>query len=117
MGPPVQAASGIGDTGCGRPAEFKRHALYRVGGLFDDDLADGRAASEGDLVDVGMLHQRSAAGFTEAGDDVDDAGRQAAIGKVFRKFEGRERSLFGRLENTGTARGQRRRSRACSTSA
>ena len=47
--------------------------------LLDDDLADRGAAGERNLVDVGMLHQRRAARFAEAGDDVDHAGRQADL--------------------------------------
>ena len=69
---------GVGKENIGRlAAQLERHPLDRVGSLLDDDLADRRAAGEGDLVDVGMLHQRRAAGLAEAGDDVDDARRQA----------------------------------------
>ena len=100
----------IGEEDVGRlAAEFERDALHRIGGLFDDDLADGSAAGERDLVDVGMLHERSAAGFAEAGDDVDDARRQAAVGKMFREFERGERSLLGGFEDAGAAGGDRGR--------
>ena len=60
-------------------AELERDALHRVGRLLDDDFPDRRAAGKGNLVDVGMLHQRRAAGFTEAGDDVHHARRKTHI--------------------------------------
>ena len=75
---------GIGEKNVGRfAAEFERDALHRVGSLLDDDFADRGAAGKGDLVDVGMLHQRRSAGFAEAGNDVDHAGRQAASASQF----------------------------------
>jgi hypothetical protein len=52
-----------------------------------------------------MLNERSAAGFAESGDDIDHAWRQAAIGKMFRKFESCERRLLGRFEHAGAAGG------------
>src|ERR1022692_2532367 len=58
---------GIGEEDVWRLAtEFKGDTLYGVGGLFHDDLADGGAAGEGDLVDIGMLHERRNAGFSDA---------------------------------------------------
>ena len=81
---------GVGEENVGRlAAEFEGDALHSIGGLFHDDLADGGAAGEGDLVYVGMLNERSAAGFSEAGDDVDDAWRQAAVGEIFCEFRAR----------------------------
>ena len=73
--------------------------------MLDDDFADGGAAGEGDFIYVGMLNQRSAASFSEAGDDVDYARGQAAIGKVFCELESCERSLLCGFENAGAARG------------
>ena len=99
---------GVGEKDVGRlAAEFEGDALHSVGGLFHDDFADGGAAGEGDLVDVGMLNERSAAGFAEAGDDVDYARRQAAVGEIFGEFESGERSLLGGLEDAGAAGGKR----------
>ena len=60
-----------------------------------------------------MAHDRHAGGFSEAGDDVDDAGRQAAVGEVIGEFERGERSLLGGLEDTGAACGNRRRQLPC----
>ena len=80
----------VGEENVGRlAAEFESDALDRVGGLLDDDLADCRAARERNLVDVGMLHQRRAAGLAEAGDDVDHARRQADIGAASSPFPAR----------------------------
>ena len=91
---------GIGEKDIGRlAAEFERDALHRVGGLLDDDLADGRAAGERNLVHIGMLNERSTASFTESGHDVDDARRQSAVGKVLREFQSRERRLLCGLEH------------------
>jgi hypothetical protein len=100
----------VGKEDVGRfAAEFEGDALYRVSGLLDDDLADGGAAGEGDLVDVGMLDEWSAAGFSEAGDDVDHARRQTAVGEIVCEFESSKRSLLGGLEDAGAAGGDGRR--------
>ena len=99
---------GIGEKDVGRlAAEFERDALHRVGRLLHDDLAHGGAAREGDLVHVGMLHQRRAGGLAKAGDDVDDAGRKTDFGKPVCEFERGERSLLGGLQHAGASRGQR----------
>src|SRR5271156_3761870 len=50
------------------------------------------------IVHVRMLDQRSAAGLSETGDDVDYARGQAAVSQILREFESSERSLLGRLE-------------------
>ncbi len=52
-----------------------------------------------------MLDERSAAAFSKAGDDVDHARGQAAVGEILGQFENSERSLLGRLENARAARG------------
>src|SRR5579871_3034530 len=88
--------------------EVEGDALYGVGSLLDDDLADRGAAGESDFVDVGMLYQRCARGFTETRDDVHHARRQSAIGEILRELKRGERSLFGGLENAGAPGGQRR---------
>ena len=97
---------GVGEEYVGRLAtEFESDALHGVSGLLDDDLADGGAAGKGNLVDVGMLDERSAAGLAKAGDDVDDPRRQAAVGEVFGEFKRGERSLLGGLQDAGAACG------------
>ena len=97
---------GVGEKDIGRfAAEFERHALHGIRSLFDDDLSYGGATGEGNFIDVRMLDERSAAGFAETGDDVDDPRRQAAVGEMFREFESGQRSLFGGLEHAGAAGG------------
>ena len=39
----------------GLTAQLEGDALHRVRGLLDDDLAHGRAAGEGNLIDIRML--------------------------------------------------------------
>ena len=59
-------------------AELERQRLARAGGRLADQAADLGRAGEGDLVDAGMLDERRAGGAV-AGDDVDDARRQAGL--------------------------------------
>src|SRR3974390_1557888 len=94
-------------------AKFESYALHGVGGHLDDLLADGGASGEGDLVDVGMLHQGRASGFAEAGDDVYDAGRNAARREVLRKFKNCERRLLSWFQNASTSGSQRRSQLPC----
>src|SRR5207253_1909781 len=99
---------GVGEKDVRRlAAEFQSDPLHGVSGLLDDDLAYGGAAGEGDLIDIRMLHERSAAGFAEAGNDVDHARWQAAVGEMLGEFESSERRLLGGLEDTGASRGKR----------
>ena len=75
-------------------------ALHRVGGLLDDYFADCSLPVQkgGFYLDVGMLHERRTAVIVaEAGNDVDNARRKAAIGEVVGKFQCGQRRLFGRL--------------------
>ena len=65
------------------------------------------------LLTSGCCDQRRAAGLAETGDDVDHAGRQAAIGEMFREFQSRQRSLLGGLQHAGAACGQRGREFPC----
>src|ERR1700733_738375 len=100
----------VGKEDVGRfAAELEGDALYRVSGLLDDDLANRGAAGEGDLVDVSMLDERGAAGFSETGNDVDHAGRQTAVREIIRQFERGKRRLLGGLEDAGAARSDCRR--------
>src|SRR4029077_733091 len=105
---------GVGEEDVGRLApQFERDALHRIGGLLDDDLADCGAAGKRDLVHVRVLDERSAGSFAEAGDDVDYASGQAAISKVFCKFEGGKRRLLGGFEDAGAACGDGRSKFPC----
>src|SRR5215472_15972490 len=79
---------GVGEEYVGRlAAEFQRDPLHRVGRHSDDHLADRRAASEGNLIHVAVLHERRAGSFTESGDDVDHSGRQTFLCEPVRHFE------------------------------
>ncbi len=101
---------GVGEKDVWRlAAEFEGHALHRVGRLFNDDLAHSSAAGEGNLVDVGMLHQRSTTALAESGDDVDDPRRQTDIGQPVRHFERGDGRLLRGFQDAGTSGSQRRR--------
>ena len=56
-----------------------------------------------------MIGERRARGFAEAGDDVDDAVRNASFRNQFAEAQRRERRLLGGLEHDRAACGERRR--------
>ena len=60
-------------------AELERDPLEGVGGARHDDPADLGRAGEGDLVDARVLDERRAGRLAIAGDDVDDARREAGL--------------------------------------
>ena len=76
-------------------------------GLGADLAPDGRRAREGDLVDVGMVDERRA-GLAVAGEDVDDAGREADLERQLAEPQRAERRLLGGLQHDRAARGERR---------
>ena len=65
-------------------------------------------AGEGDLVDVGMIDDRSA-GFSRAGDDVHHARRKVAILNDLGQLQCRQRRRLGGLEYDRASARQRRR--------
>ena len=79
-------------------AELQGHFLVGASDRALDDLADVGGAGKGDFVNVGMVHQLGA-GRAEAGDDVDDAGRQVGLLDQFGQFQCGERGRLGRLEH------------------
>ena len=96
---------GVREKDVGRlAAEFEGHALERVRGALDDDLADSGASGKSDFVHTGMRYERRARGFAEAINDVDDSGRQAGFFKIIRTLERGKRRLFGRLQYASTTR-------------
>src|ERR1700722_2937182 len=98
---------GIGKKDIRRFAtKFESDALYGVRSLFHDDFAHGGTAGKSNFIDVGMLNQWRAAGFSEAGNDVHNPRRQSAIGEVFGEFERGQRRLLGRFQNAGASRSQ-----------
>src|SRR5216683_4740879 len=88
-------------------AEFQRNLLEVSGGGLEDDLADLRRTGEGDLVDFGMLGDRTAGARSEAGDDVEDTLGQPGFHDQLTEAKGRQRSLLGRLEDDRVAAGER----------
>ena len=92
----------------GLAAELEAQALGRAGDAALDQLADLGRARERDLVDAVVLDERLP-DRGAAGDDVDDAGRQVALGDDLGERERRQRRRLGGLEHDGVARRERRR--------
>src|ERR1019366_6131574 len=84
-------------------AEFERTVLEALGRRGPHDSADLRRARKRDGTDHRMLGQRRADFRAEAGHDVDDAFRDAGIGKRLDQVEGGERSVLRRLDHAGVA--------------
>src|SRR5215472_4631442 len=91
----------------GFATKFESDTLERIRGTLDDDFSDGRAAGEGDFVNVGMSDKPSTRGFAKAVDDVDDTGRQPDFFEPVGKFERGERCLLGGFEDASATSGDR----------
>ena len=89
-------------------AELEAQALGGAGDAALDQLADLGRARERDLVDALVLDQRLP-DRRPAGDDVDDAGRQVALGDDLGQRERGQRRRLGGLEHDGVAGRERRR--------
>jgi hypothetical protein len=85
----------------GLPAELERDALDRRGGALHHAAADLGRAREADLGDVWVLDHPLADDRALAGDDVDDALRDAGFERELGEAERRERRQLGRLEHDG----------------
>jgi hypothetical protein len=72
-----------------------------------DHLADFRAAGESNLVDIRMLDD-GRSGFTGAGDDIDDAGRQLRFLDDAGQQQRRKRRRLRGLKDDGVAARQGR---------
>ena len=71
---------GIGEDDGGRfAAQLQRHLLQISGRGFHDQLAHFGGSGKGDLVDQIVRGQRRAGAFAVAGEDVDDACREAGF--------------------------------------
>ena len=92
----------------GLATEFERELLLRARDRSGDGLADLGAAGEGNLVYVGMLHERRA-GFAGAGDDVHHARRQVCFLKNLRQTQRGEAGRLGGLEHDGVSASKRGR--------
>jgi len=84
-------------------AEFERAMFEALGGRRAYDSADRRRAGERDGADDGMLGERRSDFGAEAGDDVDDAFRDAGVGQRLNKVEGGERRVLRGLDHAGVA--------------
>ena len=77
-------------------AELEGEAQAAPGGGLADAAADFAAAGEGQLGEAFALDEGGAT-FIAAGDDIDDAGRQAGFGEDFGEAEGAEAGLRARV--------------------
>ena len=99
---------GIGKEDVGRfSTQLQSDSLHRVSRLLHDDLADGSAARERDLINIRVLHDWRAAGLPKAGDDVHDTFRQPDFLEPLRHLQRCERSLLRWLEDARTSSGER----------
>ena len=88
---------GIGEDEHGRfSAQFQGHLFEVAGSGLDDELADLRGAGEGDFIDKIVGGEGRACAFAIAGEDVDDAGREAGFIDELGPGAGR-RAGFARL--------------------
>ena len=90
-------------------AQFQVHALQRGRALRHDQAAGGRFADEADGTDRIVLRERAAGGFTDAVDQIHDAGRQPGFEHDLGQQACGQRAPFGRFVHHRAAGGQRRR--------
>ena len=90
--------------------QLKAHLLECICTLAHEDPADFGRAGKGHLADTVIITQRTAHGrCIHAGHDIHHTGGQSGPVGQFGKGQRRQRCLFGRLQHTGTARGNARR--------
>ncbi len=95
-------------------AAFEAHMLHvRLGGIFQEVLADFGRAGEGDHVDIHVAAKGLARRFAHAGQHVEDAVRNARFGRDLGEAESGKGRLFGGLQDHGIARGKRRAELPC----
>ena len=100
---------GVLEDDVGRlPAELERERDAAPGERRLDVLADSGGAGEGDLVDVGLAHERRA-GHAVARHDRDHARRQLGLLEDLGEQQRGERCGLGRLQHRRVASGERRR--------
>ena len=90
-------------------AELHRDVLQPARGGFVDPLTGRVGAGERDLRHERMLDERRTDVGAEAGDDVDDAGREAGVLDQLHELEHRRRRELGRLDDDRVACSERRR--------
>lgn len=98
---------GVVEDDVGRLASKLEGDLLQVGvGSGLEDLAtDKGGAGEGDLVDIHVRGESGTGSLSEAGDDVDDSGREASLLDELGGEQGREWGLLGGLEDNGVTSG------------
>ena len=84
-------------------AHFERDGLEGGGGALADERTDGAGAGKADGADVGVLDEGSADGRAGAGNDIDDAGREAGVDERMHEVVGGERRIGGGLDDAGVA--------------
>ncbi len=89
-------------------AQLQTHLLDGVRRLLHQQTADLGRAGEADLAHRLIGRQFAADGRGRAGDDVEQAGRQARLFRQNGQGQGRERRLAGGLQHHGAAGGQGR---------
>ena len=98
---------GVAEDNVGRLApELEGDALQCARRLAVNLLPHLGRAGEGDLVDQGMVDERAAGRRSEAGDDVDYAGRNPGFEQELPQTERGERRLLGGLQHGGVAAGK-----------
>src|SRR2546423_717962 len=101
---------GVGEDDVRRFAsEFERDFRKVLGSSLRDELADFRAAREGDLVNSLVRGERRARSLAVARHDVDDAVGEARFLNQLSEFERRDRRLLCGLQHYRIARGERGR--------
>src|SRR5579864_4691342 len=101
---------GVGEDDVRRlAAQLEGDTLDGGGGAAHDVAPDLGRAGEGDLGHLRVLDQGVADRRAAARDDVQDARRQAGLGRQLGELERRQRRVGGRLVHHRVAAGQRRR--------
>ncbi len=104
---PVEIGVGEDDV-WGLAAEFEHYGTQQATAGLGDRATSPRAAREADEIDARVLDQRLA-GVARAGDDIDDAGREARLEEQPPVGKGRMRRHLRRLQDDGVPGRQDRR--------
>ena len=100
---------GVGEDHVGTLApQFKRQPFQCLSGIDHDDLRGAMLTGESDLVDFPMLDHGRAGRRSITRHDVDHASGEAGFESQFPHSQGRQRSLFGGLQDDRAAGGQGR---------
>ena len=92
----------------GLAAEFERHAFEVTRRAAQNSASHTRRSGEGDLAHIRMIVESVADDPTRAGDDIQDAWRQARFEGQLTEPQGRQRCQLGGLHHDRAAAGQSR---------